>query len=823
MRSINVVLAGASALVLASMATGAHAAQPAPTTTGVGDDAVLGEIVVTARRRTESLQEVPQVVNAITADTLQKLNIRDFRDIQSVVPGVALGSRNSNTSIRGVSFNSNTSANPTVAFYLNETPVQANHLFQVMFDVGQVEVLRGPQGTTRGVPAPSGAITVTTRRPDLGEFGGYIDLTATDLQRRAIQGAINVPIIRDVLGVRIAGIVDHNDYDGVNSVFSRLQPRQVNTAVRTSVSYEPSDVFNATVTWTHFDRTEESFVPVTGTGFAGSALIPGTPVIGLKDRVGVQDDPRQIHIHFDAVTAQIDSRLFGQHLQYIGGYSHQSYRDWQDQDTGQVLPRVVVNGLIDTSLENTSHEIRISSDPAPGRFLDYVAGVYYGWQENLNVSNSFQPQIFLPGAFGPLTAPNLALFNPALQIPRFIPTHSDNQDTSVYATVTLHLGDKTELTAGARHLWSQVTSDLKIFLGDPRGGAFPLALPCATFNFPVGPTPGTCLPTIVAQPPVRRFHEEHTIYNVSLKHRFTPDLMVYGSVGTAFRPAYASIGVNNARNDPVLAGLMVHPSEKSRSYEVGFKGTFLDGRARLNLALFRQKFRDMPTFIRGIPYASFATPALGTVQPFDFTADPNAIVEGFDVDAAFQITPNWSISGQLSYADGRATSDVPCNDSNFDGIPDAGRVTNINDFLSRGIFVALCPGGSVSQEPYWNTSITSEYVQPVRDNVDVYLRGLFTYYPKNARKTPATVIDNYSLLNLYAGLRANDGAWDVGLFVRNALNTKEITDLAVNPIGSMASQLAFYPALNHPSGYVEKDLTPRREFGVSVRYAFGSR
>ena len=175
------LLAGASLCVLATTAV---AAQPPPPSAAAAapENATLGEIVVTARRRAESLQEVPQTVNAVTAETLQKLNIRQFQDIQAVVPGLSLsptptGYQNA-ASLRGVSFDVNTGAQPTVAFYLNDAPVQLSFLFQSMFDVGQVEVLKGPQGTNRGISAPSGAPSEKTSRVPSGvkELGKSVAL-----------------------------------------------------------------------------------------------------------------------------------------------------------------------------------------------------------------------------------------------------------------------------------------------------------------------------------------------------------------------------------------------------------------------------------------------------------------------------------------------------------------------------------------------------------------------------------------------------------------------------------------------------------------------
>ena len=244
-RIASVLLVGASLLAMAPAAQ----AQSVQTASVAPEDSTLAEIVVTARRRSESLQEVPQTVSAVTSDTLQKLNIRQFQDIQAIVPGLSLQQNNSGyqsaASLRGVTFDVNTGAQPTVAMYLNDAPVQSLFLFQSLFDVGQIEVLRGPQGTTRGISAPSGAITLTTHKPNLSDVGDYLDTVLTDQSGRHVEGAINAPLIRDMLALRIAAELDENDADGVRSIHNNLRPKQTISAERASLSFEPNDRFDA--------------------------------------------------------------------------------------------------------------------------------------------------------------------------------------------------------------------------------------------------------------------------------------------------------------------------------------------------------------------------------------------------------------------------------------------------------------------------------------------------------------------------------------------------------------------------------------------------
>jgi iron complex outermembrane receptor protein len=241
---------------------------------------------------------------------------------------------------------------------------------------------------------------------------------------------------------------------------------------------------------------------------------------------------------------------------------------------------------------------------------------------------------------------------------------------------------------------------------------------------------------------------------------------------------------------------------------VGFKSTWLDGRARLNASLFRQRFTNLTIYIPGISY--FDTIG-GQPTSLGMTASVDALVQGFDVDTAFQVTPDWNISAQMSYSDGKVQgSEVPCN------IPGA--------VLSPTNLISLCPGGSSSRLPYWNATFQSEYVRPVRDDVDGFFRVLATVYPENKnRAEPDFTVPNYSLVNLYLGVRSHDGAWEASVFARNAFNAERALDVQTAQQDLNNNLGTAFPGLIHASGYYLTTMTPRREVGINVHYAFGSR
>ncbi|CAN7253102.1 TonB-dependent receptor [Phenylobacterium sp. LjRoot219] len=803
------MLAGASLFALASSVQAQTTDQSA--VPAAADEVALGEIVVTARRKSESLQDIPQSLTAITSDTLQKLNIQRFEDVSAVTPGLSLTTAASGfsttASVRGVTFQSESSASPTLAFYLNDAPVEATTLFQSLFDVGQIEVLRGPQGTVRGISAPSGAITVTTRRPNLSEYGGYINATITDLQGRNVNGAVNVPVIKDVLGLRVAALIDNSDFDGVRSLNNPLRPKQTTSAIRTSLSFEPNDSFNLYVSYLNMDRALESFAQVSGpgAGYNGPAIAP-------DQRLSVNDELSHVHQHFDVVTAQIDSRLWGQRLSYVGAYAKQKTLSRENVDRGNVISDFELFNYSYVPQERTSHEIRLSSEAAPGRFLDYTVGGFYQWIAT--DTDIVQPRLF-SGFFGDPRTPSPFTANPRFVSPLNIFSPVRSQEISLFGSLTAHFGENTEFTAGGRQIFARVVrTSTNTFLP----GGF-TAVPATALGGSCGALassyPGYCdqpVSGLAGVPGRLHVNEQPFIYNLSLSHRFSRDFMVYANHGTSWRYGPAVIGITNGFNpnaadpslrqpDPVLTGLSSLRAETSRSYEVGFKSTLLDGRARLNVALFRQTFNNLIIRTEPVRYLSYDGRSLSPTT-FNFTTQVPAVIEGFDIDTALQITPDWNVTAAVSYADGQIENGlVPCN-----GVIPAGQR------------ILMCQtNGSASRDPYWSATVTSEYVRPLHDNVDGFVRGLFTYYPENTRRSVAQVIDSYNLLNLYAGLRSDDGAWEVALFAKNAFKTEET--LSRDAVAYTVSG----NTLPGTSGYFGTTFTPRREVGVNVRYAFGSR
>lgn len=804
-----IALAGASVLALTSTAN-AQEATAAPQASA-GEPTVLGDIVVTARRRNEVLQDVPVTVNAVSGQTLNKLNIRRFEDIASVTPGLTM-SPNANgigavASVRGVNYDVNASGNNgTVEFYLNDAPISAGNLFQAMFDIGQVELLRGPQGTLRGRASPSGSMTVTTVQPHLSQFGGYVNGTATNLNGYNLNGAINVPIIEDMLAVRIAGLLDENEGARVKSVHNDQDPKSQTRALRLSTRFEPTSDLSFGVIWQQLNQKVRSFDQVESLQALDPAA-PASPVfIEARDRLAVEDLPRQIRQRFDNLNLSGQYSFAGQRLNYVGAMNRQVFTSYSPNDVGDFFPPNFPTNT-KTFGQNThtyskawAHEIRLSSEkPLFNGYLDYIVGAFY--QKTDAPTNLTTATLVWFGAPSPTTG-STVVNTPIVRT-------GGTKEQSIYGNLTLHVTDQAELSGGVRYIDYEDESGLLV------AGR-----------------------TVSATDD----HSNPIIYNVSGKYRFNDDLMVYGTIGSSWRPSVHAVGDFSLARTPRENSFLNLPPEKSTSYEIGFKSDWLDKRLRFNVSAFHQNFTNYPYrsasgvfFVETAANTTTTPPTLfQRVNTFNFVAAVPVKVNGIEAEASYQILDNWNVTGNVSYAKSKIkNADVPCNDFfPTDGVPDTvAGVPTIPQIraASGGDNLAVCNVGfRASLAPLWASTITSEYYQPLRGNMDGYVRGLLSLYG-DSKNDPSNAVDDvkaYAILNLYAGVRAHDGAWDVAFYAKNLTKTERVLSRSPTPLTTNYNiGGTSFPGVTTYRGASASGLTftAPREFGLNVRYAFGSR
>ncbi|TCU60734.1 iron complex outermembrane receptor protein [Novosphingobium sp. PhB57] len=774
-------------------------------------------IIVQARRRDEDVQDVPAVIDTVTADEIGKLNLRDFKEVSTLAPGLQLDTNangiGGNAKMRGVNFDVNASGNnPTVEFYMNDAPITAGIVLQQMYDIGQIEVQRGPQGTLRGRASPSGSITVTTKKPDLYSLGGFVDMTANDIGTQNIKAGLNIPVIEGIAAIRAAGVWDENELDRVRSIYTNRDPWSRTKSGRISGLVTPTDWLRFEGMYQRLDRDQRSYDQIASFSEVNPDATPSPVYISSKDRLSNYESPRLVNQAFDVYNWRAEASGWGQRLIYQGQYYTQKIHSTENFDKGNAFAGNV-DQITDTRSTSESHEVRLQNEARLFGMVDYVAGFFDS--HNKPHTDLTNPTIVaLPAAFGGGIAQ-------VVQTP--ITSQGKTHEQSIFGNLTVHIGDATEISGGARHIDYKDESQLIV------NGA-----------------------TISNNAQKAK----KWIYSGSIKHNFTPDLMIYAATGSSWRPGINVVGDFNITPSPLENSFLHLPAETSESYEIGLKSTLMDGRLRFNLTGYHQKFKNYPYRVPGsgvfyVNTVALRDPTTGAVtglaqqvNNFNFVGAVPVEVNGVEGDVSFDITQGWTLNASASYSLGKIKGgSVPCNDLDGDGVPDATTSAPSLADLQAAVGANNIAACNVSQRASFmapfSATVQSEYSFPAFGGNDAYLRGLLTYTGKS-QGDPGNAWDDvsdYALVNLFAGLRSGDGAWEIGLYAKNVFDTTK-TLTRTNPLFTAYQQLGFAgqfnpatgrPVFTGPTGatatstYTGVTTTAPREFGINVRYAFGSR
>ena len=783
-------LMGVSLIALTTPMSAMAQAVPAPAPGPAAE--AESEIIVTARRRDERIQDVPAVINAVTSEAIAKLNFRDLREIQSVAPGLELTNNSNGTGgnarLRGVNFDVAASGNnPTVEFYLNDAPITAGVLLQQMFDVGQIEVLRGPQGTLRGRASPAGSITVTTKKPDLYRFGGYVSTTANDIGTLNLQGGLNVPVIEGIAAIRVAGVWDQNENDRVRTIKRTgdgRDPYARTWSGRVTAVIEPADWLHLEGMYQRFERSARTFDQVESFSFVNPAAPVSVVPIRASDRLSIAEGPRSISQTYNIYNGRAELSLVGQKLIYQFQHYTQHINGNETQDPADIFPGTF-DQITDTNIRSTSHEVRLQNEERVAGLFDYVIGFFDN--KNNTPSDITRPTL---GRF-PLAAGGGGFVLATTPITRTGNSH----ETSFFGNLTAHIG-QFHLSGGVRQIDYEDFSGLLV--------------------------PGI----------VRNDTQDlkKTIYTASAQYFVTPDIMVYASTGTSFRPGVTLVGDFSTVQSARQRSFQNLAPESSTSYEGGIKSSLFDRRVRLNVSGYHQTYKNFPFRIpsSGVFYVS-TTAAGSAVAQFNFAGAVPVEVNGVEAEAQFQVTPRFSVGVVASYSLGKIKSGtIPCTDLNGDGVPDT--ITTAPTLAqlqaaTGGNNISAC---TVTQRssflPPLGVTLQSEYNLPINAHVDAYLRGLLSYNGRS-QGNPTSPFDDassYGLLNLYAGVRDPDGKWEINLFAKNILDETKILSRG-DPLVTSYRQLPTFRSTTTTSTYTGITTTAPREFGVNLRFAFGSR
>ncbi len=563
----------AAAIALQAAPAFAQAVGPAPVS---DDESQLPDIVVTAQKRSERLQDVPIAVTAITADAIQKRRTLDLVDLSNQAPGLQIKSDDNGANprifIRGVGVNDfNPATNSAVGIYADGVYV-ASPLAQrlAFFDLQQVEVLRGPQGTLYGRNTTGGAINVSSRLPGSGTEA---DLTAEYGRFNSvnIQGGISVPLVTDLLSVRVAGLYQRDDGYTVNRVTGNRGNNTNRWAARGTIHFTPASnvtdnlvVSGGRSTGGSIWAYNRSLLPQTpeATGADGLCL-PAYYTSGQCSNImGYANTSKNLYegdygfegrdrVDLLTVSNTLTIDLGAASLVAVTGYQHAKRNDQEDTDASPI-PTITASYI---ARQNTfSQELRLQSN-GNGRFR-YVLGAYYA-HDTLANSSAYNVLPLLQSADPAGDA--------ALGIGVFGWPLSQKVDSyAAFGQLDYDIAEGLTLTGGLRY-----SADRKRFhyVSEAANGLVPIFTydNARTFDSVTG--------------------------KVGVRYRLSPTANVYASYN---RGAKSGGFFSGQASDPADIG--PYKDETVNAYEVGAKTDLLGRTLRANLSAFYYDYKNLQVY-----------------------------------------------------------------------------------------------------------------------------------------------------------------------------------------------------------------------------------
>jgi iron complex outermembrane receptor protein len=608
--------------------------------------AVLEEVVVTATKRAQSVQDVGIAITAFTGAQLEQMGFSNAQQVTAMAPGVQTlqpnGEANYSVGIRGV-VNSDftTNVESPVALYIDEVYIsQMSGAGFMLYDMERVEILRGPQGTLFGRNATGGLIHYLTKRPT-EEFSGYLRGTVGDYDQYKVEGAIGGG--NETVSGRFSGSYHENDGYVTNR---HDRSNKLNNAddksYRAQVLYTPMDDFEVLFNVRHGEQNID-------TGFFEnvSSVIPGqltpstfNPVLGYLDNdgnvfKGDYDDPGFNDLETDGYTGTLKWGFDSFTVTSILDYSTVDRKYIEDSDAS---PAPVFNFFLNTDSEQTSFELRLDGETDK---IKWLAGVYYLGLD-IDDSNGAITDPFVGPA--PTPGAEAGLNNPYT---------SELDSYSGFGQLEYPLSDNLNLVLGARYIVDEkdfkYTTSIVEFL-DPEQKNFD-----ADSN-------------VVELAELATYKgdrdDDEWSGRVQLDWTLNDDMMVYGSWNRGVRG-----GGFNAPIFPLSPPLdynddtMSYDPEKLDAYEVGFKSSFFDGTMRLNGAAYYYDYKDYQAFfITGIDTITFNTDAESYGGELELQASP---IDGLDIllgaayndidvelpggDVSSVKSPEWNLNALVRY------------------------------------------------------------------------------------------------------------------------------------------------------------------------------
>ncbi len=758
------------------------------------DAAANGDIVVTAQKREEKLQDIPLAVSVIGGEAIANNGGLSLENAQYLVP--SLNFRKSGTSLnqalflRGVgTINFSIAAEPSVAAVLDGVVLsRAGEGFTDLFDVERIEVLRGPQGTLFGKNASAGVVSIVTKRPT-ADFGATVEgsyFTKSEYRGRA---TLNIPLGENIRS-RFTGF--YGNYDG--NVNNLTTGNKVNGyehyGVRGAIEANLGETITLTLRGDYRKANDDCCAEIIGTTPTNAAAL------ALAGTGFNKDGSRNIRQNLETATKE---KSWGVSLQAdveLGDHtltSITSYRGWDNTEIrdGDWLdrPYVGLNQLHDNGPQTSktfSQELRIASPT--GQFLEYVVGAYYSKADSdrtftrnvITCSASTLPAV-VPGLTPCSTATGISTITTPSGTADF---GSSFKNLSVFGQATFNISDSFRFIGGLRY--THDTLDVNHIRRTTLAG------PGVQPSFDAGVYNNGLVATLPATGFVAGasngipFRTGTSNNNLSGKAAVQVDLsennMAYASYTRGYKgPAY------NIFYNLTTIGTGVIAPETVNAYEVGLKNTFLGGDLIVNLAAYYAKYNNYqansPDFVAG-------------VRTTRLTNAGSVSTKGFELDFVARPSRSFSVTGGLAYNKAQVEQ--------FRLPPGA----DASQLIAKG--------SPLANAPEWKLALGAQYDIETGGFANIELAGQMAMQSDqiyelsaNPAITRGSTVDGYATVDLSAALvDANDG-WRLAFQVKNLFDQ------------SFASSIVS----GGPGGSF-RYIIPReadRYFGVTAKVNFGAK
>ncbi|PAL22728.1 TonB-dependent receptor [Sphingopyxis sp. GW247-27LB] len=748
-------------------ASEAAAADSAATEAAVEAD-YADTIIVSARRRDESAQDVPIALSVVGADTLEATGNYTLSQVQQLVPSLQVFSfnpRNTNINIRGLGSNvalTNDGLENGVGFYIDN--VYYGRLGQSQFDLvdlQQIEVLRGPQGTLFGKNTTSGAINISSRKPSFDpEFSG--EASVGDYGYYQLRGSASGPLVDDLLAVRLSGSVTERRGFLYNVTQNARAQGYSNWSVRGQLLFTPSADLEVRIIG-DFARQKQNHVlnvfanyydtyvdgtPIPNNFAERVARYPGYafPTIDPFARRGEADSHYQSNMDGYGVSGQVDWDVGPAKLTSITAYRWWNWNPANDGDSTS-LP-VVTLAQFSNRQRQFSQEFRLASDTDGP--IDYVVGAYYFWQiirgSGRTGYGSAAPAWFLP------TVPaNVA----ALALDGFeVNPRSDPQTRSLafFGQADWKIGDRLTLTAGLRFTHEKKKGSFsQVWVAGADPATLPDALAAAVINIRNLFSPETSYST--------GFSDDSLSGLATLSWQASDDLLVYASYARGNKS-----GGLNLTNLPTGVDPDVAP-ETVDNYEIGIKSQWLDRAVTLNAAAYWTEITDYQTAI---------FEQVSEINYRQYIANiPGARSRGIEVDLSAAPTDRLSFYGSLAYTD-----------TTYLSYPEAPQAPErANEGGNQDLTGKRLPG-----VPKFTWTVGGDASAPLGAlggrELSLYAHADYSHrssFNTSSSNSIYAEVPGYGIANARIGLRTEDGLLDLSVWARNLFDKDYFQTLGAMP------------------------------------------